>query len=60
MDFITKNLKQAGIFNTVLIAISLILQIYITFTVNALPFDYFFSVLVIAALICGFFYALKG
>ena len=60
MNFIIKNLKQAGIFNTLLIVIALALQIYVTFTVNALPFDYFFSVLVMVALFCGFFYAFNG
>ena len=64
MDFIVKNFKKAGIFNTVLICITLLLQLYYMFLTPAYSyatfFDYFFCVAMIVALIFGMFYAFSG
>lgn len=63
MNFITKNLKQAGIFNTVLIVIATILQIYqlcIMDYKSASGILYFYDIITIIALVSGLFYAFYG
>ena len=61
MNFITKNLKQAGVFNTILIATAIIVQVYllcIDIDMPTLPFA--ICVIVIIALAFGLFYAFYG
>ena len=61
MNFIAKNLKQAGVFNTILIVVTIALQIYLTCTaINMSLFNYFNDLIVIAALVHGLFYAFYG
>lgn len=61
MNFIAKNLKQAGVFNTVLIVVTIALQTYLTCTaINMSLFNYFNDLIVIAALVHGLFYAFYG
>ena len=61
MNFITKNLKQAGIFNTILITITIVLQIYLMCNISNRPaLQLFNSVIILIALVSGLFYAFYG
>ena len=61
MNFINNNLKKAGIFNTALIAITLVLQIYQMFVTNYIPtFEFINDVIVIVALMFALFYSFYG
>ena len=60
MNFIKDNLKQAGIFNAILIAIAIVLEAYILFTTKEFISDYLFSISIIVALVFGLFYSING
>ena len=60
MNFITKNLKQAGVFNTILIVITIILQIYLMFVEGFKPALQPYNYVMIIASIFGLIYAFYG
>ena len=63
MSFITKNLKKAGIFNTLLICITILIQIYyliVLYPQGAYFIDFAYSIVMVIALIFGLFYAFSG
>ena len=61
MNFITKNLKQAGIFNATLIVITLILQVYQMCSMSVrLSVHFINNISIVIALISGLIYAFYG
>lgn len=60
MNFVIKNIKKVGVFNSILLAIAFILSIY---RIAISQFDllrFVFDLLCIAAIISAFSYAIKG
>ena len=60
MNFITKNLKQAGIFNLVLIVVAIVLEVVGIIGSDCIFIDYALSVAKVLSLLSGSLYALYG